>query len=272
MHTGETMTLHGFSAAARAITAMVLLASASTTGLAADGLNLSWDSCYGEGTGVQNRRFACDTNAGRERLTGSFRLDTDASDVSAMDGSLHVIAGSDQLPDWWQFRNPGTCRRLSISLDETTDPDWQVCQPWAPTGSGMTVTNYCTNSFPCRGLTYSDNDARIFFVGGIPISLPVSLSAGIEYFVFNLYINHANTVGTGGCAGCAVPVCILFDSVQIGRVFELEDRLLTLPASPGSNVVTWQGGAVPITGQTATCPAATPARNSTWGGVKSLYR
>jgi hypothetical protein len=260
------------SALTAAALTLLALSLVPAVARAAEGLNLAWNSCYGEGTGVQNRSFACDTNAGEERLVGSFRLDSDMASVNAVVPVPHIISASNLLPEWWQFRNPGSCRGPSISVNETTDPDWQVCEPWAPIGSGLVIAAYCTKDFPCYAFTFSDNDSKVLMVGGLAGGHVADLTAGVEYFVFNLLIQHAKTVGTGACGGCAVPACILFDMLEIGTLDNVDNRTLTLPTSPGSNVVTWQGGAVPITRSTATCPGATPTRNSTWGSVKTLYR
>ncbi|MEY4374897.1 MAG: hypothetical protein RL760_1064, partial [Candidatus Eisenbacteria bacterium] len=48
--------------------------------------------------------------------------------------------------------------------------------------------------------------------------------------------------------------------------------ILNTPTAPGSNVVTWQGGAGVSSTLGGGCPAAVPTRNSSWTGVKSLYR
>src|SRR5262249_19873423 len=56
---------------------------------AAEGVNLRWDQCFGDG-GAQFRDFACDTNAGSERIVGSFALATDMPNVSGLELHLHV--------------------------------------------------------------------------------------------------------------------------------------------------------------------------------------
>src|SRR5690349_1796199 len=53
-----------------ALPALLAVASAAH----AAGVSLRWNDCYGDG-GVQNKNFACDTNAGSQTLVGSFTLD-----------------------------------------------------------------------------------------------------------------------------------------------------------------------------------------------------
>ncbi len=89
----------------------------------------------------------------------------------------------------------------------------------------------------------------------------------LETWVGTVRISHAKTAGVGSCAGCATPVCIVFNSLQ---VFEsaAPEQLRSYVSTPlERNFVTWQGGATGM----AICPAATPALRRTWGALKSLY-
>jgi len=251
--------------------ALLALSLSPVVALAVEGVNLSWDTCFGEGNGVQNKSFACDTNSGQEQLFGSFVLGTDAPLIAAMHSVLQLVSASAVLPEWWKFRYAGSCRLTSLSANDIYDPAWLVCQPWAPESAGAFVAGYCTVSNPCFGFSLGDNVAEIHLVSALPVERARDLPAGVEHYVFTLVINHAKTVGIGACGGCATPACIIFTQVAVGSP-DFADRVLNTPTSPGSNVVTWQGGAVPITRSSVTCPAATPTRNSTWGSVKSMYR
>jgi hypothetical protein len=83
--------------------------------------------------------------------------------------------------------------------------------------------------------------------------------------VFNLILVNSSTVDPGACAGCTVPVCIVLNSITLRNLSFQELASLSAPVTPGSNFATWQGG----TG--ANC-SAVPAKKTTWGAVKSLYR
>src|SRR5262245_11737683 len=66
--------------------AAVLLALAVNANAAVSppGVNVRWDQCYIDG-GPANKTFACNTNAGTDRLMLSFVLDAPMSDVSGME-------------------------------------------------------------------------------------------------------------------------------------------------------------------------------------------
>jgi hypothetical protein len=124
----------------------------------------------------------------------------------------------------------------------------------------------------CFPGSFQPNVAVIKLVEAVAPTSVQDLSAGVEYFSFNLIVNNVKTVGTGSCAGCSVPVCIVLNSINVVAGPFTDNRLLTTPAAPGSNYVTWQGGGLPVVGGISGCPAATPVQRSTWGSVKSLYR
>ena len=77
--------------------------------------------------------------------------------------------------------------------------------------------------------------------------------------------NNARTLGDA-CPGCETGVCIVLNSIKINQPVGTPggDKFVTAPAA--RNVAVWQGG---IGGA---CGPATPARNTTWGSVKALYR
>ena len=113
----------------------------------------------------------------------------------------------------------------------------------------------------------SPTRARIVAAIAVPASAVGPVDADVEYFSFNLAINNQKTVGTGACTGCSVPVCLVLNSIKLTQGVGIGDFKIGDAGAPGSNIITWQGGAVGGGG----C-AATPAKNATWGSVKSLYR
>jgi hypothetical protein len=106
----------------------------------------------------------------------------------------------------------------------------------------------------------------------VPATSATPIVGGDELYDFTINITNQKTVGTGSCAGCTTPVCIVLNSINVVAQDNVEERLLSTPTAPGSNFITWQGGGNPSAGGTIGCPAATPTRRSTWGSVKSLYR
>jgi len=90
----------------------------------------------------------------------------------------------------------------------------------------------------------------------------MDLQGDTEYFSFNLVIDHAKTVGTGACGGCAGAVCLVLQLIHVTT--PVSSYMLGNPTSPGSNMAHWQGSG-------ADCNSV-PVKNKTWGEVKAMYR
>jgi hypothetical protein len=258
----------GFAASA------LLALGLAPTAHAGDELYLRWDNCFGDG-GVYNKVFACDTNAGAEFLVGSFRLAATIDSVAGLDITVDLQALGPTMPLWWAFRS-GECRQgllFGVFSRPTTS---SVClDPWTPLGAAGGAASAQS----------SGNMGRILAVVGLPSPNSFTAQAGEENFAFQLRISHSRTVGSPACGGCSTPVCIAWGQARIGRASQslpYLPRILgaTTPGN-GSNA-TWQPGAVATTyggcdprgfcDSYVTCQSATPARGSTWGSIKSLYR
>ena len=244
----------------------MLLALTASLASAAQGVNLRWSSCFGDG-GVQARTFACNSNLGTNQLVGSFELGADILQSSGQEIVIDLASsGSAPLPAWWQFKNVGTCRSSSLSMNVTISASAVNCFDWAV---GAATGGLGAYNIGERG----PNTARIKIAIAVPASGLADLAAGTEYFSYNLLINNAKTVGTTACAGCQTGVCIVFNSIKCTTQIAANDRTISGPTNgTDSNFATWQGGGVPVVGQVSGCGAATPTRNATWGAVKSLYR
>ena len=265
--------MHSWTRIARATTVAlgVLLTFAPARVHAVQGINLAWNQCLGEGTGVQNVNFACNTNTGTQKIVGSYVLENDYPTVIGAEVVLELASAGAALPPWWQYRNAGSCRQNALSVTLQPNPADVVCEDWSGLQAQGGLAAYCTSAFQCPVAPSANNVAIIKLVSAVPQEAARDLTGGVEYFDFNILINHTKTVGTGSCAGCDVPVCIVLNSINVvdrGNA----SRFLATPTGPGTNVVTWQGGGVPVTPRGAGCPAATPTTRSTWGSVKSLYR
>jgi len=236
----------------------VLLAFSATVASAA-GINLAWNKCAGEGTGTQNRNFACNVNTGSNLAVGSFTAPAGVTGASGNEVVIDIQSGAPALPLWWAFKNAGTCRQTALSLNFVADAGNNVCvDEFSGAGAGGIGAYF---------IGFSGNPTRARIVAAIATASPGPLDADVEYFSFNMLISNIKTVGSPACAGCLSPICIVLNSINITQGIGIGDFKLTNPVSPASNVITWQGGAVGGGG----C-AATPARNATWGSVKSLYR
>lgn len=250
----------------------LLLALTASIASAAAGTNLRWSNCFGD-AGTQNKTFACASNLAGQTLVGSFELGADLIDVSGVELVIDVATASAVLPPWWQFKNAGACRASSLTLNGTISPLAVNCVDWAAGAAAGGLAAYSVGTTAIPGL----NTARI--IGGLAVaaSALAPLVAAQEYFAFNATINNLKTVGTGACAGCSVPACIVFNSCKCATppVAGQPSRDVTVSGATNgtdSNFATWQGGAGANSSRGNGCPAATPTRSATWGSVKSLYR
>ena len=247
--------------------------------LAASGVSLRWDNCYADG-GVANKTFACDTNVGSQRMVLSLALDSPMADLSGAEVRMIIVSVGATVPAWWQMRNVGTCRPASLSMNFAPPPGSVDCVDWASGNASGGIGAYTIGSQP--GL----NSVVVLLATAVPSFALATLAAGQEYFAANLVINHAKTVGTGACAGCNEPVCIVLDYVRLATPVVANDRKLMDPVfSPDGNFARWQNSQETNV-QVVNCEGAhfgcyhsfscalstTPTRNSTWGAVKSLYR
>lgn len=220
----------------------------TTSRVSAGGINLAWNDCYGAG-GLTNRNFACDTNAGSNELYVSYDPPVNIPDLNGGLPLLDLQSATTPLPQWWQFKNAGTCRLTSLSAISAVTgscPD-----SWAGMGTPSIAAYYTTSVLPSFPL----DRARILGVVSIPNASAQNVNPGTEYFCLLIRINNTKTVGTA-CPGCMVPVTIVLSEILLITINSGDFRI-TNPLT--SNYVTWQGG-------------PTPTQNRTWGQLKSIYR
>jgi hypothetical protein len=203
------------------------------------------------------------------------------ANVSGMELYIDVGSASPSLPTWWQFKNPSSCRNTSLQMS-LSPPLGSTCTDWAPALAIGGIGAYSVGG-------HGPNTSRLSAAIAVAPSDLRTLDPGREYFLATFTINHARTVGTGACAGCDVPVCIFLSRVRVTTPDVTSDLFLNFGANNmASQFVTWQNGTPVEIGLgcdpppetcvnkyvTFTCVpnSATPARGSTWGAVKSLYR
>ncbi len=219
-----------------AIAALAVVGAMASSALAAPGLNLAWGDCR-NGSGTANKDFACNTNSGNNFLFGSFVAPAGVTQMSANEIVIDLTSASGTLPAWWEFKNTGTCRTsaLAISFDGTTATGG-CSDYWAGQASGG-IGAY--NIGPAGTVTI-DNHARIVAVGAVPPSalgprMPTRSTSP------RIGVSNTKTTGTGSCAGCTDPVCIVLNSINVTQPVGLGDFRISDPAN--GNQVTWQGGA-----------------------------
>ena len=259
----------------RTLLALLFTLALATDAIAAEGVNLRWNACLGDG-GTLNRNFACDTNTGSEQLFVSFEVDSSIADISGMDCNLWLATPVGAPGPWWQFKNVGACRRDALTLAAANPAPGGACMDWAPGVVGATVAVITNYGGGASTLT------RLMFTMGSPA--PVTLEPGHEYFAMRLTISHAKTVGTGACGGCSAPACLGVEGIYLNGSGGSRHDVAT-ETRYQSSVASWQESSpssyfVHTTGmypyqnrdlRMLECAAAVPARNRTWGTLKSLY-
>ena len=233
---------------------LVLLLLTSGSAMAQHGISMRWNACARSG-GAGDRVFACNTNAGTETLVLSLASSALIENVSSCEVTIEVATTSGSMPSWWAFKNAGSCRQASLSLDGSFDPAWSDCEDtWSGQGIGG-IAAYDVGF-------YGPNTARIRAVIAVPLSGLGTITPGTEYFILNLRVNHAKTVGTGNCSGCNTPACLFFSDAKVTTPIPANDVTFTTPAfHAASQWVTWQDG-YPTNLAPFTCsPGSVPAPN-----------
>ena len=224
----------------------------------AQGLNLRWTNCFGD-NGAQNKTSACANSLGSNVAVGSFVLGADVNSTG-IELIVDIATAGTALPAWWTT----ACRTGFVTANPTISTAAVNCFDWASGAAAGGLASYN------QGNLYGPSSARVLM--GFAVPAPGQLvPAATEMFAFNLVISNAKTTGVGSCAGCTTPACLVFNNLKMASGI-VTGAILNSPTVAGSNYITWQGGAGVSSTLGGGCPAATPTRNSTWSGVKSLYR
>jgi len=258
---------------------LVLVSTASLllcASLAHAQLNLAWNNCITQGAAAVDKVYACDGsgNGTPFRVVMSFIAPANLDHFVAVTAGLDVRASTlPTLPDYWKL-GLGECR------------DGNFTFPAALTGVGTGTTGACRNPWAGGGLgggfLYS-SETRITEIGPVPapgwgrMTLAFArdsesqLIQGQQYLAGAFTLDTFNDVdsGAGVCAGCALPACIVFNSLELNQsVGSPGGDIIILTGADVRNFITWQGGAVGGNG----CPLEVPTRNVTWGSIKAIYR
>lgn len=233
------------------------------------GLDLTWNACAATG-GVPTTTLDC-AGGGAAPAFGTFFVTSVQDSVIAMDVALDLIVNNAGLPTFWHFE-AGGCNELTGAAFSNTKPSLgcgsiaQVTPLWTPSGSGNALGFVPQTRGPNTG----------HFVGSVfrPSTSPGKCNASPSNyfgFAFTIITDNAqeNTIGT--CVGCPLGFNIVWNSANLinaraaqGAGIEAAPYPIAGPGNVG-NCITGNGGAP------GGCQA-TPARNRTWGQLKSLYR
>jgi hypothetical protein len=130
---------------------------------------------------------------------------------------------------------------------------------------GQNYVSPSWNAYP-----HSPNTAGLEMVWAVPFDEAIPVTSDHEWYAFFVVIDNARSVLVPlrpplACTGCSTPVCIVFNTLVLDQGGGNPGVWLNGPPIPGGNLATWQGGSG------ANC-SLVPAKRTTWGELKSLYR
>ncbi len=241
---------------ARTVASGVLLGALVANTAGADDLSLRWNECP-EGGGLAQRTSACGNPLAVEHLLASLQLSTAVDSVVAIEMVVDVISASATLPDWWRFGSGG-CNSGALTASADYSALGACSDPFSGAGVAVVQTWFVTQP---RG---GANMARMIVTTSVLASQLVEIGAGAPYYGADVRLSHIRSSGPSACTGCLTDVCLVFNSAQLVRHPATEPAEVTVLPSGGSNTAVWQGNS-------SNC-SLVPARNTTWGAIKSLYR
>ncbi len=237
----------------------------------ASGLNFTWSpTVQCPAAPIANQTWDCTTLPGANdaflTMVISVMPNIPVVGFNAMDVRIDG-QGVGPVPAWWQMFNAGSCREFSITPGVMTSGNFTApcagtaaTKLWttAPSG-GMANWNIAGNRFSTLiGFATAGNRVN-----------PLVITT--QYNAFNLVLDTNGSVtdpdmGVVECAGCAEGMTLVLNEIGLYGS-GAEDHVTQVGTTVGAQMcIQWQGGA-----GAGVC-AATPARNTTWGQVKSLYR
>ena len=235
-----------------------LAPAAARDAAAQPGIALTWNDCV-LGGAAGDLFFDCTSNEGQEELFCAVRLQQPTDSVIALECVVDLQHADPALPNWWQVGSGG-CRAGNLTASADYSGLAACADPWSGAGSA-TIQQYQVGA--PRG---APNQARILAVSFVPSSSAASLDATQTYYAARVILRNGNTTGLQACTGCVGGACLVLNSILVRRLpGSSGDLYLETPIAPGANWATWRGGGG------ASC-SAVPARRSTWGALKSLYR
>ena len=197
-------------------------------------LNLAWNNCITQGAATADKAYACDGSANGI----PFRAVMSFVSPANLDHFVGITAGIDvrtstlpTLPDFWKL-GLGECR------------DGNFAFPAALTGVGTGTTGVCRNPWAGGGtgggFSYT-SETRVTDVGTIPVpgwgrvvmafarDTEAQLIQGQQYIAGAFTVDSFNDIdsGSGVCTGCALPACLVFNSLEMNQT----------AGSPGGDII-----------------------------------
>jgi len=235
-----------------AAAAAVMLGALSSIACASD-IFLHWTDCR-SGGGVQSMSQACAGNAASEERTfvASFVAPGDLRTFCGLTTYLQVDAADAQLSDWWRMA-PGECRAGAFQVAAPADRGLSACTDAFAEAATMSLSVH-------RG-----ESRRLTIISDLIRDPPLELRPGEVYYASLFVVRAIKSSGAGSCFGCQAAAAISLTQIELYNLELPAQPPILLRSSPSSPaLICWQSSS-------GSCGPA-PARNVTWGGLKSLYR
>ena len=238
--------------------ALIVSAFEARAQLAGAGLSLGWQDCRATpGLGADNQNSGCTVSVNDLPLIPALRLSTAVDSVIACELVLDLIVAAPALPPWWQMQ-PGGCHGSPPGWGATLATAVSCPDAWQGQATALAaawLTDF-PGSTPQRGRLTAAVVAAPGVLARFDPDIPLALC--------RLALRPDNTQT---CSGCAIPGCLVLNSVLIRRLpgSTWEEATVTAEQVAGAARVRWQGGLG------ADCQAA-PTQRGTWASVKALYR
>jgi hypothetical protein len=259
------------------LAAALMVVTATMASAQRGSLTLGWGNCRVNGGGLSNASFACTINTGNGPLLVGGYIPGPTANLNSINSAflyVDIYQLGVSLDPWWQLTDPPVtgCRALSVWSLDMANAAAVTCDRsyWADVGNPVQAARYF---YP----TYMSNHATFRMLVAVDASVAETtpqIGATEESHVFGARLGRANSTGAGSCAGCLNAANLYFGQADFfqtnGDNFVIDGVPPTSPTNhpvPGPKCVTWQNAAGPA------CPTdVTPARNATWGSIKSMYR
>lgn len=255
--------------APRIVGTCLLLLSLASAAHAGSSISLSLDDCP-LGSASRTITNACDTNTGTlfNAVVSIVPPNVTVPKFEGIEAYLTIGSDAPSPPDWWRL-GLGGCRESAVSMAASTDLGGSCASFW---GGDPNVYMMIQPYFSWRNNFPVNPQSDVYLVlGGILASGPPyadrTFNDSQELTALRFTVSRAKTTGSGSCAGCAYPACVVLTGVHL---VSANDQ-----TSADGVYVTYSqaGNSLQHNGAYAYCAGgAVPARNRTWGAVKSLYR
>lgn len=218
---------------------------------------------YSDCGGATNATWTCTANTGAA-FTAVASITVPALTTLTGEESMLEVAFATAVPEWWKA-GTGFCRTTSAIKGNFVVPSGGGCTVdyFGNVGAGPSGGSFLTvGPNTDRYGSVDANRIRVFTVSAVDGTAAATApqpAVGDEVFLFTLNVNKTLSTGTGSCAGCDAPACIMLKSVLLTQAVGLGDFQYN-----GSELLTAQT-------PTPDC-VGVPVNRSSWGQVKSLYR